>query len=69
MTRRTSLLFGTTLAAGALATGIASGNVPAYDPPVELDLAFVFHIDQDLAEGEFPTLVQLYLVLPPRAGI
>ncbi len=48
-------MFQKTLIAG-LATCIGAGTVMAaatsYDAPVELDLAFIFHIDEDLAEQD-----------------
>ena len=44
-------VFAAGIAAG-LAVAAAQVNQPAYDPPVELDITFVFHIDDNLPEQD-----------------
>ncbi len=48
-------LFALAWAAGAGGAGeiqTATAGSPSFDPPVELDISFVFHIDDDLAEQD-----------------
>ena len=54
MTLRNKLLatvFAIGITAG-LAVAAAQANQPAYDAPVELDITFVFHIDDNLPEQD-----------------
>lgn len=48
----TTRLLTTVAAIGLMAGAAEAGPAGAYDAPVELDLTFVFHIDEDLAEQD-----------------